>query len=116
MCVASHFSSLCKVHNVEFSKFATTFFVLNAVHFFFIPAFLHIFYLFLVFCAISLRKFVARLQLILSPCTAQNMNKKTEECLRHSSVLRFVVFMGGEVGEKFVASRPPLTRCAGAPL
>ena len=36
----------------------------------------------------------------------------------HSSILRFVVFMGGlEVGVgKFVASRPPLTRCAGAPL
>ena len=30
----------------------------------------------------------------------------------HSSILRFVVFMGGWV----VASRPPLTRCAGAPL
>ena len=76
MCVASHFSSLCKVHNVEFSKFATTFFALNTVHFFFIPAVLHNFYLFWVFCTVSLRKSVAQLQPILAPRAAQNMNKK----------------------------------------
>jgi len=88
------FRHCVKVNNIEFGKFATTFFVLNAVHFFFIPAVLHIFYLFWAFCTVSLRKFVAQLQPILSLCAAQNMNKKIEECLRHSSVLRFVVFMG----------------------
>ena len=33
-----------------------------------------------------------------------------------SSILRFVVFMGAWGGGGVVASRPPLTRCAGAHL
>ena len=69
--------------------------MLNAVHFFFIPAVLHIFYLFWAFCTVSLRKFVALLQPILSLCAAQNMNKKNRGMPKAFLCFAFCGFYGG---------------------
>ena len=62
MGVAPYFSSLCKVYNVEFGKFAQRIFASFFAYFFFFKAFPHIFCRFLAFCAIHLRKQIAQIR------------------------------------------------------
>jgi len=62
MGVAPYFSSLCKVYNVEFGKFAQHIFASFFAYFFFFTAFFHIFCRFLAFCAIHLRKQIAQVR------------------------------------------------------